>query len=773
MVDGTLGDGAKGADAIASIVATPAVATDLSIAAESRPNELDFSIHRRSDFSLVAATGQGTLSGITQLIWTVRRDRCDAEALLTVHDSLVVELLGVTVSEAGGSVTLVTGDQIQLALSADHSCSLPVGRWQYDVEAVWNGNVRSLITGTITVLRQVDSTLPEKAAAVPISGSSGFVGAAAADAAAEKASATYTIAASNALTWERDRADAVSSGTGDDQQLIAAAMAAGHRVIRLTGGGFVFDASLSILANLTLFGRGAETSISGAGVDLFNVTTAERFKLRKLSVTNCGRVVKLDNLAQDMKTLEISDVEATTIDAFLRGVPGTFRNLGLLVLARNVVDTTAQIAVNCECGYELAEVFSNRFRNIEQRAVRLGKDDLSLQPFWKHLRLNHNIVTNVSTTAGQDVYGLQSYSEFAETSGNEIEDLTGNGATIEGMYTKCRYGHSSKNKLKNAGRNEGAIVLKGSGLVGPTSPYGYAVICEENHVIFEGSPYDDAIGIKLAIEDSGALRGNIIEGVPGPNGYGILTLGSGAATSLGIAIDENKIFNVAGVAGIGVAADAPIVELRRNTVTKGSGTNAKQGYRITGQISKRLVMRGNSCYGLGAGNSGSTDAAVLIQPPSAFRIPVVICDDLQVDDCWRAIRFANDGAEEFYARNNHYANMGSVNNEITFGATAKPTIMDWRNNVGAKVRGLTFTDLDLTPTVGYSEEGIFICPGSSTYTITDFTDGRDGQVIHVLGDGLVTIQHGSKIKQTTGANYLIPSGVFESYKRHLGIWRAM
>lgn len=62
--------------------------------------------------------------------------------------------------------------------------------------------------------------------------------------------------------------------------------------------------------------------------------------------------------------------------------------------------------------------------------------------------------------------------------------------------------------------------------------------------------------------------------------------------------------------------------------------------------------------------------------------------------------------------------------------------------------------------------------GSAT-TITNFTDGADGQLLTVVGDGNSTLTHGTNIFTSTGANkLLVADGVYQFLKVG-GVWREL
>ena len=55
-------------------------------------------------------------------------------------------------------------------------------------------------------------------------------------------------------------------------------------------------------------------------------------------------------------------------------------------------------------------------------------------------------------------------------------------------------------------------------------------------------------------------------------------------------------------------------------------------------------------------------------------------------------------------------------------------------------------------------------------TLTDFTNGQEGQTIFVLGDGQTTVTHGTKIKTNTAANKLLASNAVYIFTRVSSVW---
>lgn len=83
---------------------------------------------------------------------------------------------------------------------------------------------------------------------------------------------------------------------------------------------------------------------------------------------------------------------------------------------------------------------------------------------------------------------------------------------------------------------------------------------------------------------------------------------------------------------------------------------------------------------------------------------------------------------------------------------------------------LEFTKLgDTSPTVLNLERIKF--QNTSGVTVTNFDNGQEGQYIIVVGDGQTTLQHGTNIFNTSGANITLTNNRVYAYVRVQGVWR--
>ena len=73
-----------------------------------------------------------------------------------------------------------------------------------------------------------------------------------------------------------------------------------------------------------------------------------------------------------------------------------------------------------------------------------------------------------------------------------------------------------------------------------------------------------------------------------------------------------------------------------------------------------------------------------------------------------------------------------------------------------------------TPSVRNTE--VCIAQNTAPVTVTDFTEGADGQRLYVLGDGQTTVQDGAKIKTNTGANKLLDLDIVFLFFHINAVW---
>ena len=59
---------------------------------------------------------------------------------------------------------------------------------------------------------------------------------------------------------------------------------------------------------------------------------------------------------------------------------------------------------------------------------------------------------------------------------------------------------------------------------------------------------------------------------------------------------------------------------------------------------------------------------------------------------------------------------------------------------------------------------------SVAITVTDFLDGQDGQQITILGDGITTLQHNTRINTITANNYLLAANTTYLFTYYDGVW---
>jgi hypothetical protein len=72
---------------------------------------------------------------------------------------------------------------------------------------------------------------------------------------------------------------------------------------------------------------------------------------------------------------------------------------------------------------------------------------------------------------------------------------------------------------------------------------------------------------------------------------------------------------------------------------------------------------------------------------------------------------------------------------------------------------------DTTPSV----RAMTVCKANGQ-DVTDFKDGAEGQTIKVLGDGTMTVEHGSNIKTNTAAIKTLESDKVYTFTHIDGVW---
>jgi len=78
-----------------------------------------------------------------------------------------------------------------------------------------------------------------------------------------------------------------------------------------------------------------------------------------------------------------------------------------------------------------------------------------------------------------------------------------------------------------------------------------------------------------------------------------------------------------------------------------------------------------------------------------------------------------------------------------------------------------FKPADTTPSVLNRE--VIVSSGVAV-TITNFDDGQEGQTITILGDGLATITHGTRIFTNTAVNKLLGLNKVYRFTKFANIW---
>lgn len=113
---------------------------------------------------------------------------------------------------------------------------------------------------------------------------------------------------------------------------------------------------------------------------------------------------------------------------------------------------------------------------------------------------------------------------------------------------------------------------------------------------------------------------------------------------------------------------------------------------------------------------------------------------------------------------------------------------DDRNNTGSEIEfsnpvkflsTVSFSELPETPvlnapigttTISVLNTEKVKLQNTGAVTLTDFTNGQEGQTLHILGDGNTTITHGTKIKTNTAANKLLATNAVYTFTRIGSTW---
>lgn len=65
---------------------------------------------------------------------------------------------------------------------------------------------------------------------------------------------------------------------------------------------------------------------------------------------------------------------------------------------------------------------------------------------------------------------------------------------------------------------------------------------------------------------------------------------------------------------------------------------------------------------------------------------------------------------------------------------------------------------------------VFTAVNTGAVTVTDFLDGQVGQTITILGDGFMTVAHGTTIKTNTAANKLLATNKVYRFTKFANAW---
>lgn len=80
----------------------------------------------------------------------------------------------------------------------------------------------------------------------------------------------------------------------------------------------------------------------------------------------------------------------------------------------------------------------------------------------------------------------------------------------------------------------------------------------------------------------------------------------------------------------------------------------------------------------------------------------------------------------------------------------------------------TFVASDTEPSV--LNVNVWKCNNTGAVTVTNFTNGQEGQTIRIYGDGFTTVQNGTNIFTNIGADKLLATNAIYTFTNINSIW---
>ena len=397
--------------------------------------------------------------------------------------------------------------------------------------------------------------------------------------------------------------------------------------------------------------------------------------------------------------------------------------------------------------HEQVNISHNHFKDLNGTAIRVGSDVRSESQLHGPVIIDGNTIQGCIDPDGATAAcnGIDVRVTHATITNNIIESISNDTEKdCEGIYTKINFGTIANNVLKDAGRFEAAIAIKGrprNDGESATIAYGWAIQCYGNNISFPASE-DITMGILIGCSDIECF-GNRIDN-PGSSGieieqndsldedtranisvhHNVISFCRGQhaihsrANSNGLNIDDNVVYGMFGlgtdntqalpVAITNSTALAGIYHLVHRDLTSGANVS----------ISRNRVIVGIDSDGSGTvENTTHTGTLRGIEIECTYDLNGLIVDDniLDCSSSWgssggrRGVNFTTAAAQpydDWWFRNNVLRGSFASDQFATSDMSVIPTKfhIEYESDDGKKVFGyndggtIRFKYLDLTGT---------------------------------------------------------------------------
>jgi len=447
-------------------------------------------------------------------------------------------------------------------------------------------------------------------------------------------------------------------------------------------------------------------------------------------------------------------------------------NAGLIhiedsVIAAHGIQLDAQVAVNDQGNLELHNVIyeSGRDALLTLDPTHGVVSGIKLDRVAAADSISMGSIINVTGTSTKEVRNVTIENSDALFPAGKLVDGTGN-TNINGLFINMgnNYDYSTGWQF---GALQSHYTLLRNGKVNAELPN------VASHMSPSVVPYA-SLNINQEVTTWSGLTGSatVTTGVIAPDGTATaatLTSASGIQSkrvgSVGVSPVSVGDWFIAGVWMRSESSTRPCFD-QSAIAPNGSGTvtfdNGTSYYRLWNDATQRL----------GAPWTPVTVATKVIAQTRSTTFTLLFdlkCDNTHPMSYWKPwamkipVRTMSDEEVVRYART-----LGNVVGNLPAGSLAMyPDETFYAGRVVAQ-KTTTFTDGAATPDV--SAGNLFKTANSSSTTITDFSNGVDGQKIVVLGDANTTIQNGSKIKTRSSSNISGAANVTNTFIRISGVW---